>query len=129
MATLKVTLTDDLVKLISHISFQKLPNIEEESEKSQWGLDFFNLYGCDLTFENIAMILGRYDEHIEDTEENPLGAKFSEDFENYMWELHGYVLDHIQDIEEIIHQFCNKGGITAGTYKCKSHERIWEKES
>lgn len=129
MTTLKITLTEDMLKLISRITFQELPNLEEEKKEAGWGLNFFNLYGGDLTFENIAMILGRYDEHIEGTECRLTGAQFPKDFEDYMWETHGYILEHIQDIEELVHQFCNRGGLTPGTYECVSHIRIWEKKN
>lgn len=129
MSVLRVTLTEDMLKLISCIRFEKLPDdLDAEQEQMNWGLDFANLYGGDLTFENISYILGIYDKHIEGTEENPLGAVFPKDVENYMWETHGYIVEHIEDIEDIVHQFSIKGGVTPGTYKCQSYVRIWEKE-
>lgn len=128
MAVIKVTFTEDLLKLVANIRFTQVPDMESEKDKMTWGLDFFSLYGGNLTFEDIAYILGRYDEHIPGTEEDPMGAKFSQELEDYMWGMHTYILDNIGNIEEIIHQFAAKGGVTPGTYKCKSYEHIWERE-
>lgn len=129
MGILKVKLTEDMIKLISNIRFKEVPDMDKECEVLTWGLDFFNLYGETTTFEEIAYILGLYDKRIKDTEESPLGAKFPEDISNYLWETHSYIVDNIGSIEEILHQFAGKGGLTPGDYQCKSHERIWEKIS
>lgn len=125
----KITLTDDMLKLISNIHYGEVPSLEDNDTRKNitYGIDFNSIYGGS-TFEDIAYILGRYDEHIEGTEDNYTGADFPEELKSYMWEMHTYIIDHIQDIEELVHWFANKGGLTAGTYKCKSNERIWIKE-
>ena len=128
MATIKVTLTEDMLKLISNIRFSEVPDIEKEGYPMTWGLDFHNLYGGDLNFEDISRIIGRYNEHIEGTEEEALGADFPQDVKDYMWDMHCYILDNIGNIEELVHQFCIKGGLTAGTYKCKNYDHIWKRE-
>ena len=129
MATLKFELTEDMLKLISNITFKEVPDIEQETEKLTWGLDFYNLYGgTETTFENVAYIIGVYDKHIPGTEENPLGAQFPKDVEDYLWTLHVNIVEHIGWIEELVHQFCMRGGLTAGVYKCKDYDHIWEKE-
>ena len=41
-----------------------------------------------------------------------------------------YISDNLPHIEEIIHQFCTKGGIKADTeYWCLDHEHIWHEGS
>ena len=77
--------------------------------------------------EDIAYIIGRYDEHIDGTEENAMGPEFPDETYNYMMELHHYILDNLPYIEDLVHQFSIKGGLTEGTYKCKDYERIWTK--
>ena len=128
MAVLSVTLTDDMLKLVSRINFVQFP-VQEEWQSRQnltWGIDLNSLYGGSFMLEDVSFILGIYDKHIEGTENNPTGPQFPEELESYMWEIHSYILEHLQDIEEIVHQFCNRGGVKAGTYKAKSNERIWE---
>ena len=128
MAMIKITLTRDMLTLISNLTFSQVPDLEQEKETLTWGMDLFNPYGgVEPTFENIAYLLGIYDKHIPGTEEEPLGAKFPPEVEDYMWETHSYIMEHIGDIEELVHQFCARGGITEGTYKCRSNEHIWEK--
>jgi len=128
MSVVRVELTEDMIKLISNIRFQAVPDIDAEVHPLTWGIDFYNLYGGTTTFEDIAYILGRYDEHIVGTEENPRGTEFPKEVEDYMWGLHSYIVEHIGDIEELVHQFTWKGGLIPGTYKCKDYEKIWEKE-
>jgi hypothetical protein len=43
-----------------------------------------------------------------------------------MYGMHSYIIDNLEYIEEIVHQFCARGGVREGTYKCKSNQRIWE---
>lgn len=132
MAIIKVTLTEDMLKLISNIHFTRVPQMPTEKDNRQiltWGLDFASLYGGSYVFEDISYILGRYDEHIEGTEDDPMGVKFTREFTDYMWEMHEYILNNIGNIEELVHVYSNKGGLTPGTYKCKNNEHIWEKES
>ena len=128
MAVLSVELTDDMLKLVSRINFVQFPVQEEWQTKQDltWGIDLNSLYGGSFMLEDVSFILGIYDKHIEGAENNATGPEFPAELESYMWEIHSYILDHLQDIEEIVHQFCNRGGLKAGTYKCKSNERIWE---
>jgi len=129
MATLKIKLTDDILKLISNIRFQEVPEPPKDGDRREridYAIDFNSLYGGSYVFEDISYILGRYDEHIEGTEENPLGVQFPKEFEDYMWEIHTYIVDNIDAIEELVHQFTTKGGLKPGTYQCKSYFRVWE---
>ena len=127
MATLKVTLTEDMLKLISRISFQEFPTEEDFENKYNvsCGIDFASLYGGSLLFEDISYILGIWDRHIPETENNPTGPEFPKEDEDYMWSLHSYIVEHIRDIEDLVHQFVNRGGLVPGTYTAKSNERIW----
>ena len=84
MATIKVTLTEDMLSLISNIHFQELPDTEAKKEKLTWGSDFYSLYGGSFVFEQIAYILGRYDEHIKGTEDDALCPRFPKEFADYM---------------------------------------------
>ena len=126
----RLTLTEDMLKLISNIHYGEAIDLDDCENKQTvvYGIDFNSIYGGDSTFETIAYILGRYDEHIEGTETDPMGADFVDDFKNYMSDMHNYIVDHIADIEDLLHWFSNKGGLTPGTYKC-GNACIWEKEN
>ena len=127
MATVKLTLTKDMLALISNIHFTKLPIIDPEKKYVNWGIDFNSIYGGSYLLEDIAHILGRYDEHISGTEESAMGPEFPPEVEEYMLDLHVKILNNLHYIEDLVHQFSNKGGLSEGTYKCKDYERIWSK--
>ena len=128
MAKITLEITEDMIKLISNFQFGDAPDFDgTEQQNGDYSIDINNLYGGDITFESIAYVLGRYDEHIDGTEEDPLGAKFPKEFEDYMWQLHGTIVENIRNIEEIVHQFCGRGGVTPGTYVCQSNAHIWKK--
>ena len=128
MATLKITLTEDVLKLVSNIRFKEYTKYEEDDQRDHIGyeIDLNSLYGGDFVLEDISFILGMYDRHIVDTEEDFDGPKFNEDDTKYMYELHDFVVDNLNNIEEILHQMIFKGGIKPGTYKCKDWQHIWE---
>ncbi len=128
MAIIKITLTEDHLKLISHFNFGEVPDLtNEENLMPTFGLDMNNLFGGSFVLEDISYILHRYDEHIIGTECDPLGVQFPEETSAYFYELYNYILDNIKEIEELVHQFVAVG-LTPGTYKCKSNEHIWVKE-
>jgi hypothetical protein len=127
MATVKLTLTKDMLALIANIRFTKLPNMNSEKEYLNWGIDFNSIYGGSFLLEDIAYIIGRYDEHIEGTEYNAMGPEFPDELHNYMLDLHETILKNLPYIEDLVHQFSIKGGLTEGTYKCKDYARIWSR--
>ena len=129
MGVIKVNLTEDALKLISNIRFKNAPEPLSEwdnREQINYYIDLNSLYGGNFVFEDVAMILGRYNELIPGTEEDALGPSFPEEFEDYMWKLHTYIADNLENIEQLVHQFSIKGGLKPGEYQCKSNVGIWE---
>lgn len=126
----KLEITDDILKLISNIKFTTKPDFDdiEDCSKVGFGIDFNSVYGGNFLYERMAMILGGYSEHvIKDTSENAMGAEFDEEYTEYMCKLHAYMLDNLDNIEELVHQTVVKGGISVGTYKKIDYEGVWEK--
>ena len=117
----KLTLTEDILKLISNIHFTEYG----DSNLDKYYIDLHGLYGGSYVFEDISYILGKFDEHIEGTENDPMGPRFSQELEDYMWEIHSYVLDNLGDIEDLVHFFCAKGGLKPGTYK-RGNDSLWK---
>ena len=167
MAIKKITLTEDHIKLIKCINFERfnfddkekiedlrklalsleLKSNPDKATKSYndtvindirnfdspsrygWGIDQWNMYGGTFILEDIALVLGKFDQAVPGTEESPLGRQFPKELEDYMWSLHGYICDNMEYIMSLIFQYAFDGGLTPGTYKCIDNLKIWEKIS
>ena len=142
-----LTITEDMIKLISCLNFQEFPEFDKNlgfeeysnlNEKAMYkkgrnqyvyyGFDLNSLYGGNFVLEDVARILGVYDKHLENTEELSSGPRFPKEIEDYLLETHFAVFDNLVYIEQILHQFCWKGGITPGTYECRENEFYWTKK-
>lgn len=145
-------LTDEHIKLISNIKFEKF--IFEEKEHYQqlknlindlilsndkkheeinnyvikqifdfdphsrfgWGCDQWSLFGGTYVLEDVAMILGYFDQAIENSENLATGRRFPEELEEKMYNLYQYIYQNLDDIITIV--FNNiENGIKAGTYE------------
>lgn len=120
----RITLTEDMLKLISAIKFR---NVEIPSDfndnKYIIAVEDKSMYGGSDLLEDVSYILGVYDQHIEGTEENHNGIQFPENIENYIYDLHEYILKHIVEIETLVHYYSNKGGLLPGTYNTITFDR------
>ena len=124
---IRIEVTEDLLKVIPIIYWQK--NVEWDYSEIIIRTDhIFSAGGLHL-LEDMAMALNIYDRKIKGTEDDPEGAAFNEEDTERMLTLHKYVVDNIQYIESLIHQYVTKGGLQVGVYKCKDNELIFEKES
>lgn len=112
-----VNLTEDHIKLIRNLYIQ---NINDNVV----GIYKDDIYGGTNKYEQMAMILGVTDKVIKDTEEDINGALYEKEVQDYMSDLDAYIKENLLNIEEILHQFL---GITAGKYKCKDYQHIWQK--
>lgn len=118
----KLTLTEDHIKLIRMIDF------EEDFMQEGLIIKKENPYILSGRLEDIAMVLGYSDKKIKGTEEDPEGAAFPDDVEEYLLSVHHYIVDNLYYIETLIHQMVFESVITPGTYKCVDTELIWTKE-
>ena len=119
----RLTLTQDHLKLINLIRF------EDDYDNNKVSIDKVNPYILSGKLEDIAFAPGLSHLAIPNTEEDENGAAFPDETEEYMLNVHHYIIDNIYDIEVLIHQMVLKGGITPGTYKCIDTEEIWEREN
>ena len=133
----KITLniTEDMIKLITCLRFQEFPRFDEEDARERtiyqdvrYGIDLNSLYGGNFVLEDTARILGEYDKVIPGTEESAGGPRFPKQVEEYLLRTHLDVYYNLEYIEQILHQFCNEGGITPGLYECRDFEFIWTKK-
>lgn len=124
MAIKKITLTEDHLRLISNIKFEKFVlNNSEWSERFAWGIDQWNMFGGTYVLEDVSIIIGKYDLAIEVDGAN--GPRFSKEVEDYMWGLYEYIVDNMTFIMDLVLKFSSKGGLKVGTYKCIDYELDW----
>ena len=121
MARIYVNLTEDHLKLIRNLNVQALTD-------ETVGIVKDNLYGGTYKYEQMALILGLTDKAVPGTEEDmENGTLYEKDAQLYMVELDKYINENLLNIEEILHQFCLKGGLTVGKYVCKDYQHIWHR--
>lgn len=119
MAIKKLTLTEDHIKLIGGLT-----PVETDNGVAY---DVNHLWGGSYLYEDMAMLLGFYDEHIKGTENDYDGRRYPEEKEKLMKDLYDWFVYNIAYLETLIHQFAGKGGLTPGTYKCIDYIKDWEK--
>ena len=88
-------------------------------------IKFIGLYPESHLFDFMALVLGLQDHRIVGTEENPLGAEYDEEATERMHEIDAFIVENLEFIEEILHQFCDIG-IKPGKYSCLAYQRIWK---
>ena len=121
MAKLTLTFNEDHIKLIQNFRTRQL-------DDANFTIDTYDLFGGTYLYEDMAQILGLMDKVIPGTMEDADGPKFDEDTQLYLNELDGFIVENIQNIEDILHQFCHDGIQPGVKYWCKPSEGIWHKE-
>lgn len=104
---------------------RQLDGLSFNTERHGWGVDQWNLFGGVFVLDEVAKIIGRYNERIEGTENSAYGADYPEETKEYMWSLYQYIWDNMEYIFSLILYFLDKG-ITPGTYVYKSG--VWTKK-
>ena len=78
--------------------------------------------------QDIALILGKFDQFVPGTEEDPLGRQYPKELEDYWWGLYDYIYLNMEYIISLVFWSVRNGGLTPGTYKCIDTIKNWEKE-
>ena len=128
MAVKKLKLTEDHIKLIQAMNPVKF-EFDDDSKNAHIGVgyDNFSLWGGSYLYEDIALVLGFFEESLEGTENDYTGRRYSPEREEHMNELYDFFDENLYYIESLVHQFASKGGLTPGTYKCIDYQLNWEK--
>lgn len=103
---------------------EQLETISERKECHAWGINQWSLWGGTYVMEDIAMILGHYDEYIPGTEESPLGKQYPKELEDYWWVLYNDIANNLSDIINLVFYYTDKGGLTPGEYIYKNSTGI-----
>ena len=130
----KLELTEDRIKLISNMVisgfvYGKHEAVEPNQISSSdcFGINLNHIWGGSYLFEDMALILGFYDDFLEGTDGDYEGRRYSEEREKYMVAEFNWFKDNMYFIESLIHHYATKGGLTPGTYKCIDYKLDWEK--
>lgn len=94
---------------------------------NHYGIDLYQLYGGTYLYEQMAYILGKTENVIPETLEDPLGPSYDEETMKHFIELDSFIREHISDIFEILLQFCTEGIQPGVEYWCYDNEHIWRK--
>ena len=128
MAFVKIKLNEEHLKLIENIKFEKFVfDMDTRNGRYGWGIDQYSLFGGSYALEDIALILGHWDEYIRGTENDPMGRHYPEELENHMWELYHYIWDNMEHIIRLVFYFNDKGGLAPGEYKFDTNNETWKK--
>ena len=98
----------------------------EPQSRFGWGCDQWSLFGGTYLLEDIALILGYFDQAIANSETMASGRRFPEELENEMYALYDFICENMEDIFTLVLTFIGKGGITPGTYVYNNYN--WERK-
>lgn len=121
MAKIKIKLTEDHIKLIKYFKFERIDDYHT-------GADTINPYGGTYLMEDLAMILGYWEQAKPGTEKDYDGRKFGLENEQKMMDIHQYLMDNMNFVLSIIVQFIETG-VTPGVYSSVDYCLNWEYKS
>ncbi len=128
MALKKLKVTEDHVKLLQAIKFEEFV-FDEISRNGRigWGVDQYSPWGGNFPIEDIALILGHWEDTIPGTENDYDGRKFPEKLHNYFFDLYEDITENFKLYFSLLIFMTDKGGLTPGTYKCNPRIGDWKK--
>lgn len=116
---------DERYKQLNDTVLEELHGFDPHS-RFGWGCDQWNLFGGTYVLEDIAMILGYFDQAIENSESLATGRRFPEELEEKMYNLYEYICEHLEDILVLSFTLLPNGGLTPGTYEYVDYQ--WSKK-
>ena len=128
MALKKITITDEHVKLLQAVKFEEFV-FDEISRNGRigWGIDQYSPWGGNFPIEDIALILGHWEDTIPGTENDYDGRKFPEKLHNHFFDLYEDITENFKLYFSLLIFMTDKGGLTPGTYKCNPRLGDWKK--
>lgn len=119
---LKLSETDSY-KEYNKAVLEEIHGLEPQS-RFGWGCDQWSLFGGTYLLEDMAMILGYFDQALENTENLATGRRFPEALEEEMYSLYDYICENMEDIFNLVLAFTGKGGLVPGTYVLTDY--VWK---
>ncbi|MCD8208283.1 MAG: hypothetical protein LUD72_10135 [Bacteroidales bacterium] len=116
-----LNITDEHIKLIKNFRTVELTG-------TRVGINRLSLYQSSFLYEDMADILGYSDKKIPGTNDDYDGPKYDEETTKHLDALADDVERHLVEYEEILHQFCDEGGLKPGRYTAIDSVRVWNYE-
>ncbi len=116
------------LNIIDNASKRSKALADEDNDK-YYGIDTYDLFETDYWYDYMARIVGCSDQVIHGTEEDTNGPKYPQEVIEYLRDLDAFLINNLVHIEDILHQFSDRGGIKSGvTYVSYDYEGIWYTE-
>ena len=96
MAYKKFTITEEHIKLLTAIKFEEFVfDGETRNGRIGFGIDQYAPWGGNYPIEDIALVLGHYQDAIPGTEDDWDGRKFPTELQNKFHDLYDYVTENM----------------------------------
>lgn len=130
MALKTITLTDEHIKLLKAIKFEMFI-FDEKTRNGRygWGIDQYAPWGGNHPIEDIAMILGHFNEHIEGSENSYTGRHYPPEMQEHFISLYEEITENMEYMFSLLIYYTDLGGLTPGTYQCNPRIKDWKKIS
>lgn len=113
----RLVLLNEFVNHITEVA-EKSETEARMDENRYYGIDSYDMFNMDIE-DAVRLIAG------EDLSAVDEGGCLTDK----TYELSSFLIDNMQEIEQLVHQKCNDGGILPGvTYVCLDREGIWYTE-
>jgi hypothetical protein len=130
MAFKKITITEDHVKLLQAIKFESFVfDGDSRNGRIGWGIDQYAPWGGNFPIEDIALILGHWEDAIKGTENDYDGRKFPKALETRFFYLYKDITENMEYMFSLLIFYSDKGGLKPGIYKCNPRLKDWVKVS
>lgn len=128
MALKRVKVTEDHIKLLQAIKFESFVfDGDSRIGRIGWGVDQYGPWGGNYPIEDIALILGHWEDSIPGTENDWDGRKYPEELSNKFFELYEDITENFELYFKLLIYMSDKGGLTPGEYKCNPRLNEWTK--
>ena len=128
MALKKITLTEEKIKLLQAIKFESFVfDADSRNGRIGWGIDQYAPWGGNFPIEDIALILGHWEDTVPGTENDYDGRKFPVELHNHLVDLYEDITENFELYFKLLIYLSDKGGLVPGEYKCNKRLNEWTK--
>lgn len=128
MALKKLTVTDEHVKLLQAVKFEEfIFDGDTRNGRIGWGVDQYSPWGGNFPIEDIALILGHWDDALPGTANDYDGRKFPQELQNHLCDLYDDITENFRLYFSLLIYMSDKGGLVPGVYKCNARLNEWTK--